>query len=132
MKKEKQSTLDIVTTHSKKSCDGACKCTQVTVQPIEKLNIKYDTRNVQILSIDGALVDISEGGEAQILFYSAPLLKEPNVSLVQCPVEVRLKKSVLLPFVQDLLDQTTSFLKEESTKMGEDVPKKRPPEVMFR
>jgi hypothetical protein len=131
MKKEKQSTLNIVTTNSKKSCDGGCKCTKVTVQDIESLDIKYDTRNVQILSIDGALVDIGDGGEGRILFYSTPLLKDPSVSLVRCPVEVRLKKSVLLPFVEDLLNQTTAFLKEESN-MSDETPKKRPPEVMFR
>jgi len=130
MKKEKQSTLDVDTTKSKKSCNEGCKCTNITVHDIESLDIQYDVRNTRILSIDGALFSIDEG-EGRILFYSAPLLKEPNVSLVQCPVEVRLKKSVLLPFVEDLLNQTTAFLKEESN-MSDETPKKRPPEVMFR
>ena len=136
MSKEKQSTLDIVMTNPKKSCDGGCKCTNITVHDIESqdvksLDISYDTRNTQFLSVDGALVDVSEGGEAKILFYSSPLLKEPGVSIVRCPVEVRLKKSVLLPFVEDLLCQTNAFLKEETEKMNES-PKKRPPEMMFR
>lgn len=136
MNKEKQSTLDIVANKSKKSCGEGCKCTNITVhdiesQDIKSLDITYDTRNTQFLSIDGALVDVSEGGEAQILFYSSPLLKEPGVSIVRCPVEIRLKKSVLLLFVEDLLCQTNAFLKEETEKINE-APKKWPPEVMFR
>jgi hypothetical protein len=136
MSKEKQSTLDAVMTNPRQSCDGGCKCTNITVHDIEShdirsLEISYDTRNTIFLSIDGALVDIGEGGEARILFYSSPLLKEPGVSIVRCPVEVRLKRSVLLPFVEDLLNQTNAFLKEETEKMNE-APKKWPPEVMFR
>jgi hypothetical protein len=137
MNKEKQSTLDIEATKSKKSCGEECKCTNIKVhdiesQDIKSLDITYDTRNTQFLSVDGALVDVGEGGEAKILFYSSPVLKEPGVSIVRCPVEVRLKKSVLLLFVEDLLCQTNAFLKEENEKMNECAPKKWPPEVMFR
>ncbi|VVB59916.1 Uncharacterised protein [uncultured archaeon] len=136
MNKEKQSALNVIMTNPKKSCDGGCKCANVSVHDIESpdiksLEISYDTRNTVFLSIDGALIDISEGGEARILFYSSPLLKEPGVSIVRCPVEVRLKKSVLLSFVEDLLNQTNTYLKEETEKMDM-APKKWPPEVMFR
>jgi len=130
MKKEKQSTLDIGMAKSKKSCEGGCKCADIKVHSIKSLDIQYDVRNIKIISIDGALIDVSDG-EGKILFYSTPLLKEHGVSLIQCPFEVRMKRSVLLALTEDLLNQTTAFLKEEKSKMSEESRKKRPPEVMF-
>jgi hypothetical protein len=134
MKKEKQSTLDIIKTKSKESCACGCKDLNVKVHNIETLDIKYDTRDIQIISIDGALIDIQDGGEGHILFYHSPLLKDPSVSIVKCPFEIRLSRLALLDFVEDLSIKTTAFLLEEKSKMKEDCPKKkqRDSEMMFR
>jgi len=129
MKNEKQSTLDIVT--AKKPCEGRCKHIDGKAGGIESLNIQYDLKNIQIVAVDGAVIDVRDGGEAAILFYHTPLLKKPGLSLVRCPFEIRLSRSALLDFAEDLSTKTAAFLIEERIKdIGESL-KKETPEPMF-
>jgi hypothetical protein len=130
MKKKKQTAATSTAAKSEKSGAFKIKGYNVKVRNIESLDITYDVRDTQVLSIDGALVEIKEGGEARILFYNAPLLKERNVSFVKCPFEIRMSRSVLLTLVRDLLNQTNDFLMKEISETRKNSPNK-PPEGMF-
>lgn len=114
----------------KKTFDNGYEQIDVTVRPIKSLDIQYDIRNTKIMSVDGALIAIEEG-EGKILFYSTPLLQEPGVSLVQCPFEIRMKQSVLLAFIEDLVIRANAFFEKKHSKTTEKSSKKTSPEPMF-
>lgn len=97
----------------------------------EEKKIQYDVSNCRIHSVDGALIDVNET-EARILFFNAPPLDTHGGSMVcQCPIEIRMNKTVLLDLVEDLTIKTVAALMESKLKETENYPKRRPPEGMF-
>ena len=97
----------------------------------DRKKVQYDLSSCRIHSVDGALIDVNET-EARILFFNAPLLDAPGDSIVcQCPIEIRMNKTVLLDLVEDLTIKTVAALMESKIQETEKYPKRRPPEEMF-
>jgi len=103
MKNEKQTTLNAGVTPPMIPYREKCTTTSNKVCNLD---------DIDIVTADGAVINIRNEGDAAILFYNSPLVKE-DPSLVRCLVEIRLPKSVLLDFVEDLSLKTMAFLMEK-------------------
>jgi len=90
-----------------------------------------DVSNRKIFAVNKAMINVGTK-KVRIVFFNNPSLKKPDVSKVrQCPIEIRMTKSVWLDVIDELTLKTVVSLIQNKRKDPKDCPKERPPEVMF-
>lgn len=100
-------------------------------------DVKFDITELQVLSVDGVLVDINIE-EGRLLFYTTgPSIKvkdnkeEDQSSINKCRVELRMPTSTLVDIVHTIAEDLLFFMLETKKKISNDSIKEEPPQMMF-
>jgi hypothetical protein len=99
-----------------------------------KVEMNYDLSELQVISVDGALVKITEYGGSLLFFHFLPAISskpelDDNASFVgKCVVELRMSKSTLSKMIHDITKNISMF---ESGNQPQTSIQKDAPSSMF-
>lgn len=96
----------------------------------ELIKMNYDLSDLQVMSVDGALVKITEYGGSLLFFHllpaisTKPELDEDARVIGKCVVELRMDKNTLSKMIHDIARNISTFesKNQPQTPIRKDVP----------
>jgi len=99
--------------------------------------VNYDISDLQVMTVDGALVKITEQSGSLLFFHVLPAITtkrelDENNSLVgRCLVELRMSKDTLNKIMDDIANNILAFDSEKQENQPKTMSKKDTPPGMF-
>ena len=100
----------------------------------ELSGVSYDISDLQVMTVDGALVRITEQSGSLLFFHFLPAIptKDEDKSILsKCVVELRMSKNVLKKIIYDLFENISAFESEKQENKSKTLTQKDVPTEMF-